>query len=99
MNKTNTPGFRKARSKGNRYAYDVADSLDAALAAYSRCRTSQSFILSDEGIEGHSCDGCGEPLTVKRGNRCEYDPRTRKVTMHHYECAWGATMNLLLQTF
>jgi hypothetical protein len=26
-----------------------------------------------------------------RGNRCEYNPRTKQVTVFHYTCSWKRT--------
>lgn len=83
--------FRKPWEDGNRGAYHLLDSW-ADLAGFKRCRKVQSFILSDEGVEkiAPKCNVCKKTITVKGGNRAEYFPKTKRVRIMHYECAWSS---------
>jgi len=71
-------------------AYDGFDSIDEAKQYYRRCRTTKHFILSDKAIENGKliCGVCGHPMTVEKGNRCEYLSTNKKVLVMHYRCAW-----------
>lgn len=91
--------FYKAWTEGAK-AYDEADTVADAIEAYRRCRTVKSFIL--RGDENAVCDVCGRTLADDpaeydsyKGNRCEYDPRTKTVTVHHYTCGWGVTLTAI----
>jgi hypothetical protein len=93
--------------------YDTFGSIAAAKQRYRRCRTTKSFILTEEAIqrEKPTCAVCGQPMTglpkgeteVQRGysdhcaNRCEYLPKTKKVAVMHYICAWTSLLNKVAQ--
>ena len=76
-------------------AYDRFDSQDEVPVHYARRRKIQDFILSDEGVlrESPRCSLCGEPITIERGNRGEYDPKTKTMVLFHYDCAWKVTLD------
>lgn len=89
--------FNKAWTGGAR-AYDEADTVEAALAAYRRCRTDKHFILRGD-VAGLTCSGCGRDmaddpadLDSYKGNRAVYHAKTKTVSVRHYTCAWGALL-------
>jgi hypothetical protein len=91
------PAFRKPWEHGAR-AYHEADSLAAALEGFKRVRTIKSFILKGT-TDDPPCGGCGRLLSDDpaeldsyKGNRCQYHPRTKSISVRHYTCAWGDTL-------
>jgi hypothetical protein len=90
--------------------YDQFDSLQEMAEHYKRCRKRQSFVLSPVGIKGITCGTCKhlltedppckpdeEPLTDGyRGNRCEYNPKTKRVSAQHYTCSWESLLETIL---
>ncbi|MBT7913647.1 hypothetical protein HN588_07060 [Candidatus Bathyarchaeota archaeon] len=88
-----------------RGAYDRFDSFAEVLAYYKRCRKRKAFILSEAGVELEQeavCKGCGKHLSVVvsetpgyHGNRCDFYPRSKKIVVKHYTCAWGATLSAI----
>lgn len=91
--------FAKPWKDGNRTAYHLATSLDAALHGFRRYRTYQSFILTDEAIErgDYKCSCCKQPLTIERGNRGDYDARSKTAKVMHYDCSWGAVFEEIIE--
>lgn len=72
--------------------YDQFDAVAEAKEHYRRVRNPKArhFILSDTGVDADKpvCAHCGKPIDTKNGNRCQYFPRTKKVAVMHYLCAW-----------
>jgi tRNA(Ile2) C34 agmatinyltransferase TiaS len=78
--------------------YDTFRTIAQAKKAYRRCRTAKHFILKDDTPNNPTCPVCtrklkDDPETMPgyRGNRCEYNPRTKQVTVFHYTCSWKRT--------
>lgn len=98
--KTRAAGFRKPWTDGAK-AYHEADTIADAIAGFRRVRTVKHFILTGT-TDDPICSGCGETLSNDpaesenyRGNRCEYDPRTKSVVAFHYTCGWGRTLTAI----
>ena len=79
--------------------YDTFRTISQAKNAYRRCRTVKHFILKDNTPNNPTCPVCShklrdDPETMQsyRGNRCEYNPRTKQVTVFHYTCSWKRTL-------
>lgn len=97
--------YRKSTERHTFSAYDHADTVLDAVRAYSRCRRSQAFILTDgsRDLDRYACSSCGLPLSTivtehpegYHGNRCEYSPSTHTFTARHYTCSWGATLDAI----
>jgi len=88
-------GFYLPWKEGNISAYVQGGSIEAILRGFTRSRTTKDFILRDIAIVNDPyipCTRCGKPLTIEAGNRGTYHPRTKTVSMFHYNCAWDATM-------
>jgi hypothetical protein len=93
-------GFYLPWKEGNHSAYIQGDSVAAILRGLIRARTSKDFILRDVAlIEDPNilCARCGNPLTIEAGNRGVYHPKTKTVTMYHYNCMWDSTMEMFFQ--
>ncbi len=89
--------------------YDQFDTIAAAKYSYRRCRTMKHFILTDKGVKRYKrvvCAACGENINdppkkypdfttghSHSGNRCQYYPKTKKVAVMHYVCAWDNLLN------
>lgn len=92
--------YPKARPDGRWAAYDHADTIADAATAYRRCRTGKSFILADDSPDlALPCSACGTAVNDYgdtprgyRGNRCEYNPRSKRFRLMHYTCSWGALL-------
>ena len=76
-------------------SYDGFDSVEEVKEHYKRVRTRKHFIFSDKAVENHSftCVCCKKLITVKLGNRCEYLPKSKKIAIMHYLCAWENIMD------
>ena len=79
--------------------YDTFRTIAQAKKAYKRCRTTKHFILADNTPNNPTCPVCkrklkDDPETMRgyRGNRCEYNPKTKQVTVFHYTCSWQRTL-------
>lgn len=84
-----TEEFKKPWEKGAAAYYEI-DNFKELVKGFKGFKKMQGFILSDKGVEKlkPKCDGCGEIITTKGGNRGEYEPRTKKYVIYHYKCAW-----------
>lgn len=89
-------------------AYDEFNSIEEAVQKYRRVRTVKYFILADGSKDNPDCVCCRRPIfdfsgtdsegkpmhpVGYQGNRCEYNPRTKRVIARHYTCAWGRTLD------
>jgi len=86
-------------------AYDGFDSISEPVKHYKRCRVVKHFVLSYSGVQKENpvCIICGRPLlspppgekvtrTGHYGNRCQYQPRTKRTAVMHYRCAWSSLL-------
>lgn len=102
-----TPLILKARTPGNRWGYDRLFDLSRVREAYKRCRKMQSFILEDSYLRANrvccSHPECGLRIlpddmqddTRLHGNRGHYHPRSGRVEVMHYTCAWTGILQVI----
>jgi len=83
--------------------YDLFDNLDEIKVAYKNCRTTKYFIMTDEWIEKNDpiCVGCNKKFSKHistpgfDGNRGDYYPKSKKIEIRHYVCAWKTTLAVI----
>ncbi len=79
--------------------YDHADTIDDAVEAYKRARSTKHFILTDGSpdLDMLTCT-CGHKLSEgDDGNRCQLVKRNGVfyVLAQHYKCAWGTLLGAI----
>lgn len=94
---------------GRRYsAYDHADRITDAVAAYKRCRNRRTFILNDNSpdLQRLECGVCGNKLNDHgdtpegyRGNYIDYSPRSKTFIAKHYMCAWKTLLGAICTSY
>jgi hypothetical protein len=106
--KARRAGFWVKSTPTGRYrAYDVADTIDAAKKAYSRCRTSKSFLLTagSPDFAKTTCTVCGNKLIDASPNddkansdsaHFTYYPKLKKVFATHYYCGWTSLLTKII---
>jgi hypothetical protein len=77
------------------HAYIELDRLSDVAGFSSRLRKTQWFILRDPTHA--TCDRCDKPIAVADGNRCTFQPKTKRVACMHYYCSWESTMEAVAQ--
>lgn len=83
--------------------YDKFNSPESARHHYRRCRKTKYFIINKDNVKKLNpvCSECGKRLSEhddqteseKFANRCEYYPRSKKIAIMNYVCAWNKTLN------
>lgn len=89
-----TTAFRKPWEDGAR-GYHEADSTAAAKEGFKRVRTDKDFILTDHALaqEVVHCARCTDRVLVGQPNRATYHAATKTVSVRHYVCGWGDTLD------
>ena len=93
----------KPRTPGNNWAYWKVEDLAGFPAATKRHRNRIAFILTNEGLKRFIAEHGAEPTCCHCHNAItddgevrpygEYQPRTRRAKLWHYECGWGALLS------
>jgi hypothetical protein len=94
------------RSPGNNWAYWKVDNLHDLPEATKRHRLTISFILTANGyvrlvktLGTPTCVHCKQAITTEHvadtssGVYGDYNPRTKRAKLWHYQCGWGALLS------
>lgn len=68
-------------------SYHLVDTLADVKRGFKRCRKPQEFIIRERSVAKFVCEKCEKNL-AGIGNRCTYDPKTKKIEILCYSCSW-----------